>query len=546
MTDTRQSATADSPPATSAAPDNRISKPALWLGVLGIAFLFLLLRWNNFNAPLIRDEGANAYAAQLLLSGGLPYEQSFLQKPPMIAYSYALAELLAPGVFWFPRILAAVFVALATVLLGYIARREFGPGVAMPAMWLVTPMLLLPEISQYVANTEMFMILPLMATIAVYVRSRHGKGGPAHWLAAGCLAALTVCYKYTAVPLLAFVFAGWSFEEWRGGRSPRAIAGHWLAALGGGIGTAACVLAPFLLRDGGKRLWECTVVFNHYYAESSVFGLDGLWVWLRAFWHFWWILFLALGLLVFKFERRVWFWAALFLIAWLATAGSHYGQYYLPIMPFWALLVAVALRGFQTWIAAKAALSPRSRDALKLALTAGVVAIVCWSDAAWMVRTPQQFAAHWSSEWQGSPVFIESPLVAGRLRQLTTADDFVYVAGSEPQILYYAHRFSPTRFDFAAPLTYPTPLARGYQAEAIHALERHPPAAIVLVLSEKSWLVQPGTPPEFLDYLNKLLAEKYEIVGGFLSDGTRDQWQEPVAKEDVPRCTLALFKRKVP
>src|SRR5271170_1901103 len=114
--------------------------PALWLGVLGLAFLFVLLRWNNFDAPLTRDEGEYAYAARLLLSGSVPYEHSFLQKPPMVAYSYALAGLLAPDVFWLPRILADVFAALATVLLGYIALREFGPGVAMPAMWLMTPM----------------------------------------------------------------------------------------------------------------------------------------------------------------------------------------------------------------------------------------------------------------------------------------------------------------------------------------------------------------------------------------------------------------------
>src|SRR5208282_5191419 len=103
--------------------------PALLFSILGLALLFLLLRWNNFNAPLTRDEGEYGYAARLLTSGhGLPYEHSFLQKPPMAAYTYALADLLAPDVYWFPRILAGVFAALATALLGYIARREFGPG----------------------------------------------------------------------------------------------------------------------------------------------------------------------------------------------------------------------------------------------------------------------------------------------------------------------------------------------------------------------------------------------------------------------------------
>ena len=148
---------------------NRISRPGAWLGVAGLLLLFVALRWNNCNAPLIRDEGEYAYAAQLLRHGVVPYTHSFLQKPPMIIYSYALANAILSQVFWaFSRLLVYLFVALATGLLGFIARREFGAGVALPAMWLMTPMVLLPEIQQFTANTEMFMLLPLLATVAVY------------------------------------------------------------------------------------------------------------------------------------------------------------------------------------------------------------------------------------------------------------------------------------------------------------------------------------------------------------------------------------------
>jgi hypothetical protein len=513
--------------------------PVLWLGVLGLVFLFVLLRWNNFDAPLTRDEGEYAYAAQLLISGGAPYEHSFLQKPPLVAYSYALAGLLAPDIFWSPRILANVFAAIATALLGYIAHREFGRGVAMAGMWLMTPMILLPGMDQFIANTEMFMLLPLMATVAVYVRSRHSNGGPAHWAAAGILAALTICYKYTAFPLVAFCFAAWSFEEWRCGKSLRAIGGRWLAAVAGGTIAAALVLAPFLLRDGGKRLWECTVVFNRFYAASSGFGMAGLWEKLGEFWSSWWILFFAPCFLVFKPQRRVFFWAVLFLVAWLATAGGPYGHYYIVIMPFWALLTAVSLRGFADWTAIKVSWP---RDGLRWVLTGIVVLAVCLPDARWLLRTREQFALDRLGPWG---TFLESPLVAARLTQLTAGRDLVYVAGSEPQILCYAHRFSPTRFDIAYPLMIPTPLARRYQAEAIHALQQHPPAAIVFVRSWSSWLTQPDSPPEFLDFLEKLLAGNYEVVGGCLSGGRKGRWQEPLGKEDMGRCTLILFKRKV-
>src|SRR6476659_4736498 len=124
-------------------------KAARLLGLVGLVVLFAALRWNSYDAPLTRDEGEYAYAARLLLHGHVPYEQCFLQKPPMIIYSYALAELLAPRVFWFPRVLAVVRAAHSTGLLGYFARKECSPGVAISARRLVTPMVLLPGLEQF-------------------------------------------------------------------------------------------------------------------------------------------------------------------------------------------------------------------------------------------------------------------------------------------------------------------------------------------------------------------------------------------------------------
>ena len=512
--------------------DNLRRKPALWLGIAGIAFLFALLRWNNLDAPLTRDEGEYAYAAQLLTSGGLPYESSFLQKPPLVAYGYAVAQVLAPNVFWSPRVLAAVFAALATILLGYVAHRDFGPGVALPAMALATPMILLPGIEQFIANTEMFLLLPLMATVAVYARSR-GDGGWATWATAGVLAGVTLCFKYTAFPLLAVVFVAWSIDAWRSGKS---LGGRWLAALLCGAATAALVLAPFLLRDGGRRLWECTIVFNRFYAASSEFGAAEVLERLREFARAWWILFLLpLGLLIER-RPRMGFWVALFLVGWITTAGSYYGHYYVPIMPFWALLSALAVRDLAAWAAVKLA-QPEAWT--RRALTAVVLGLVCLPDARWVIRTKEQFATDMLGGW-GS--FLESPQVAARVAQVTSPRDRVYVAGSEPQVLSYAHRFSPTRFVTAYPLMIPTPLAAGYQAEAIRDLQREAPAAIVLVRTPSTWLNEPASPPDFIDFLRKLLAEDYDVVGGYLSG----HWQEPMDRQDVSRCTMVLFKRKSP
>ena len=513
-----------------------------WLGGLGVLALLVALRWNSLDIPLIRDEGECAYAAQLLKCGQFPYEHSFFQKPPMVVYTYALTNALAPNTFWFPRVMAGLFAALATCLLGLIARLEFGPGFALPAMWLATPMLLCPGLWQFTAYPEMFMILPLMAAVAVYVASRHRPGaeagGSRAWFLAGMLGATALCYKYTAAPLLALLFAAWSVEVWRTGRCLRRLLGWWFFGLLGAGLAAALELAPFLARDGGRRLWECTVVFNRFYAATSSFGMSDLWSWLGAFWVDWWILFLLPAVLLVRYRPRVWFWIGMFLAAWVSTGANAHGHYYVVVMPFWALLAAVAINELAAIGAAWLVLGQAT---LRRVATAGVVLLLCLSDLPWMACGKQALAAEKAGK--GNP-FVESAFVARRVAELTSPDDGVFVAGSEPQILFYAKRFSPSRFVIVYPLMLSTPLAPQYQQEVIRDLERRPPKVIVLSPAPFSWMPQKESPIEFPNYLEKLLAEHYDPVGGWVADGQSGRWQEPLPVEERARASLVVFRRR--
>lgn len=535
------------------------------LGALGIIFLFLLLRWNNYNAPLIRDEGEYAYAAQLLRHSLMPYQDAFLQKPPMIVYTYLLSNLAAPAVFWFPRILAALFIGAATGLLGDIARREFGPGVALPAMALFTPMVLLPGIEQFHANTEMFLLLPLLGAVAVYSRRHEDGGGFSAWFVAGLLGAAAFWYKYTCLPLLILLFAYWSWQSRRlplpgrtrrkepsmNGLSPKAdwtrdslrrvlqssLAPRWAGALLGALAASLAALGLFLLRDGGQHLWECTVRFNRFYAQSNNFAWDLFSSRLSWFWSNWWVLFLLLPALALAWTARLRFWLAMFLVAWLTTNGSGYGQYYLLIMPFWALLAAVALRGLGKRLAARIAW-PESRAQLLLTLVA--LGLVCWPDLHFVTLSHEAFARE---KFAGSNPFLESALVAKRVEELTQPNDYVLVAGSEPQILVYSHRFSPTRFIITAPLMIPSPLAAGFQQETIEALREHPPAVIVLARANSSWLMEENSPREFPQFLYQLLNEKYQQLGGYIPDAADGRWEEPMPHDALNHSSLLLFRR---
>ncbi|HXB59557.1 MAG TPA: glycosyltransferase family 39 protein [Candidatus Acidoferrales bacterium] len=508
-----------------------------WLGLFGLALLFIALRWNNYNAPLFSDEGECDYAARLMIQGLAPYQHAFIQKPPGVIYSYALADLLLPQYFWSPRLVAYLFVALATALLGFIARLEFGQGFALPTMWLITPMVLLPGLDQYTCNPEMFLLLPLLATIAVYRYSRQHGHKNIHWLAAGFLGAVTLIYKYTALPMLAFVFAAWLLEMHRPGSRLIVILKGLACLLAGGILATILGLGFFLRHDALKSLWECTVSFNRSYVQSSgVFAWSYSWSKLGFFWSNWWVLFLIPWAILLRPQPRIWFWLALFVCAIVSTSASAYSQYYILMMPFWALLSAIGIHSLSCKISERMAKPSLWLTGL---MTLIVMLLLLRPDVPWMLCSNKRFAS------LAGTLYAEAQFVAGKVASKTSPNDFIYVAGSDPEIYCYAQRYSPTRFITTYPLMIPGPSALSYQTEAIHELGQHPPKLIVFVASGASWVRHENSPPKYLEFLNAFLGQNYKMTGGYVkTDDLNGYWLDHLTNEQFAHSSLVFFERK--
>ncbi len=200
----------------------------------GVALLAIILRWNSLNIPLIRDEGEYAYSAWLLLKGIPPYLNSFLQKPPLIIYSYALPQLFGLIKPWAFRFLAYLFVLVATFFTGLIVKKEYGTRAGIYAMLLFTPMVLLPHLEQFTANTEMFLLLPLMALCYLYTLKRENASFGYLFLA-GFLGGITLLYKPTVAPILIFLFIVWLVEIYKKNpsfyNSAKVLGGWFLGAI---------------------------------------------------------------------------------------------------------------------------------------------------------------------------------------------------------------------------------------------------------------------------------------------------------------------------
>lgn len=105
--------------------------------------------------------------------------------------------------------------------------------------------------------------------------------------------------------------------------------------------------------------------------------------------------------------------------------------------------------------------------------------------------------------------------MAGKtIKKMTDKDNYVLVAGSEPEILYYSDRRSATRFDIFYPLMINTPLALGYQQEAIKEIEASKPKIIAYVSSYYSWTPGKNSPKIVVEWLDNYIKENYNLVQG--------------------------------
>ena len=218
--------------------------------------------------------------------------------------------------------------------------------------------------------------------------------------------------------------------------------------------------------------------------------------------------------------------------------------------PLWTILHhADAVLGFAsgggmstTWLPHFWRAGQRSLLAkLNFCLSALAMILVLLPDAPWLtllagtIRGPEN--------WRDVSVFLESPIVAKRVAELSSPSDFVLVAASEPQILCYARRQSPTRFITVYALVIPNSRLAAYQAEIN---PRSAGTSARIHRFGQAELAAGNTPAIALSSFSRLdlLAQDYERVGGYVLEGKNSRWIEPLTDEDAAAASVILYKRK--
>ncbi len=504
------------------------------LGLVVIGGFLLILHWNTISLPLIRDEGEYAYAAWSLTHGLMPYANAFIQKPPMIIYTYCLAQFFGHGSWVSVRWLLLLFQFGSIILLGAIAYREIDRSAAWSSMLLLGPMLMMPQLEQFTANTEQFAMLPLLGLWFIYSMQK-SKSTTKNWFVAGGIGMITLLYKYSLAPIVFYIFTVWVIESYNQHIKVGIII-RISAALAGAVSLAILILSIFIHYDYCATLYDCTIRFNKMYAVAHILNWDYFRLIMSSLVKVWWVLFILVILFFTQRPPRWWFYLGLIIAALISTTGSGYTHYYLPVMPILALLAAGGLSFIHRFLVTYCKSVPNLTLFVILVFT---LLLVLYPSKKQLIMSKEEIEY---TKYCNQP-FSEAVLIAEKIAEKTTPEDSILVAGSEPEILYYAKRKSCTRFIIFYPLMLPTIVAKAYQIQAIQEIEKNPPRAIIFVNSNFSWLMNRASPKLIINFITSKLND-YMLYGGYKKTDNGGFWESRISTRADNSYSMFLFIRK--
>jgi hypothetical protein len=125
----------------------------------------------------------------------------------------------------------------------------------------------------------------------------------------------------------------------------------------------------------------------------------------------------------------------------------------------------------------------------------------------------------------------------------------IAVLGSEPELFFYARRFSATGHIYMYGLMEPQPFARTMQQQMIREIEESAPAWLVVVSIPVSWLVRPDSDGSLARWAEPYVEKHYRPVGlvEILSpDSTAYTWGDPVSVGNARTPYLVVVYRRKP
>ncbi|MBI3091634.1 MAG: glycosyltransferase family 39 protein [Candidatus Tectomicrobia bacterium] len=496
-----------------------------------------LIRTRLLEAPMERDEGENAYMAQLLLKGYPPYTLAYQYKLPGVYFAYALIMGL------FGQTLVGIHLGLllinagTTLLLWRLGRRLFDEEIGLLAAASFALLSLSRSVQGIFAQAEHFVVLPALAGLLLLLRGM--ESGKASAIAlSGLLLGLGFLMKQ---PGFLFVLLGIALPLITYADSPgkRRLRQAALVAATASLPLLGTCVALWLT-GAFEKFWFWTFTYAKEYVVSLplavgarqlqsnggrivaaaplLWGLAGVGL-VSLAWPCAW-----------RSARTMWL---VVIASFLATTPGYFFRphYFVLLLPAAALLVGLGVRALQRLAGRQAALRRRLPPNAARAIGVGIMLLALLQGVVNERRylfavTPQEA----TRATYGLNPFPESLVIADYIKARTTKEDRIAVLGSEPQIYFYADRLSATGYIHLYALMQDYPFARRMQEEMIREIEAAAPRYIVFVKVWTSWLVRERSPKRIFAWLVRYLREHYVKVGVVVPAAPRSiyRWDQDV------------------
>lgn len=477
--------------------------------VAGLLLITAAVRIPLLGVPFERDEGEYAYIAWRLGHHELPYRDWIDQKPPAIFWVYRAALAFPMDPIRAVHFAALVFSAASACALFFLASRFLDRFWAFIAAAVFIFLSADPWIEGTAANTEIFMLLPLILAQCAFFQAieNRNRNAPAIVLC-GVMIGSAIAFKQVAAVnwflLIALfpIFANGA-KRWAAGVRFALISALGMALMLG----LTCFY--FWIRGGLSQLVENVLTHNLEYIGAMTwsdrfhFCTDTLMRLTPSELLVW--AFSLLGLLSLVATKE--FKSLTFTLGWLIASAigisasgyffPHYFQQWLPPLVLLSIFGAACLSRLTLW---KGSWIPR---VALVVLLAALPLKTFWPF--WFSYSPAESVR---KIYPGN-FFAEMPALAERIAKVTSPEQRVFAFGAEPELLFYAQRVSATRYIFLFPLYGPYRNIREKQVAVMEEIQRNSPAAAVYVPNELFFAA--GTDQYFTEWSLSYFEENFAV-----------------------------------
>ncbi len=508
--------------------ETRGPERAAALSVLALsAVIFVLVRLPFVSLPLERDEGEYAYIAQQMLHGSVPYLDAFDQKPPGVFAAYAIVFAVFGESIEAIHIFLYFWTAAAALLLFLVVRRLTNELAAAFAVLAFAVSSADPILLGTAANTEHFMLLPMLASMWFLMRAIE-RDTAVGWLTTGALAAAACWFKQVAIANALFIAIWAAIAMWREKRSLIAVLRPLAGLLAGAVMVSIPVLAIFAWAGAWEPFLDSVFLHNLAYAQevplaralaTLIAALSRQLPSQAALW--------SLAVLSVLFFRQVGgkTWALLWGWQLASFVGVSFGFYFRPHYFLQQVPSLCALAGVTTGSAAAWVMTKRSKP-----LGWIVVGLLCAVILLPMIHANRRalFAEDLgmrSRSIYGNNPFPESIEIAKYIERTSRPDETIYIVGSEPQIFFYANRRSATRYIFFYPLTGGSPAASERQRATSREAESNQPRYVIWMNIAPSLLLHPDTNRHVFEAASRMTENGYGLEFAAFPRGARERYE---------------------